>query len=139
LPIRLLPRKAAVSSSPNPPRQLRARSERPGTVSADATGRGRVGAVRLLGRRIGPEGRAGLEVVLAAERVAHDMRVRRDDNPLLALRVFDHDAWIAGAGERCANRTGRLDEAIRHGAIGRAGPPVIIMAAIGLWPGEDTQ
>src|SRR5712691_13303351 len=99
-------------------------SERPGAVSADADGRGRVGAVRLLGRRLGPEGRAGLEVVLAAERVAHDMRIRRDDNPLLALRVFDHDAWLAGAGpgKRCTNRTGRLDEAVRHGATGRAGP-----------------
>ena len=60
--------------------------ERPGTVSADADRRGRVGAVRLLGRRVGPEGRAGLEVVLAAERIAHDMRIRWDDDPLLTLR-----------------------------------------------------
>src|SRR5713226_4293989 len=92
---------------------IRTRSERPGTVSADIDGRGRVGAVRLLHRRLGPEGRAGLEVVLAAEHVAHHMRVRRDHNPLLALRVLDHDAWIAGAGERY-NRTDRLDEAVRH-------------------------
>jgi hypothetical protein len=36
------------------------------------------------------------------------MRVRRDDNPLLALRLLDDDAWIAGAVERCANRADRL-------------------------------
>src|SRR5207302_7692264 len=114
-------------------------SERPGAVSADANGRGRVGAVRLLGRRLGPEGRAGLEVVLAAERVAHDMCVRRDDNPLLALRVFDHDAWIAGAGKCCPNRAGWLDEAVRHGAIGCAGPTLGKVPAVGLWPGKDAQ
>src|SRR6266852_3407817 len=85
---------------------IRPRSERPRAVSADINGRSRVGAVRLLHRRLGPEGRAGLEVVLAAERVSHDMCVRRDDNPLLALRVLDHDAWIAGAAERGTNCTG---------------------------------
>src|SRR6266404_3583650 len=107
---------------------IRTRSERPGAVSADVDGRGRVGAVRLLGRRLGAEGRARLEVVLAAKGVAHDMRVRRDDDPLLALRVLDHDAWIAAAGERRANRNDRLDKAVRHGAIGRAVPPLIKMA-----------
>src|SRR5258708_29705235 len=107
---------------------MRTRSERPGAVSADVDGCGRIGAVRLLGRRLGPEGRARLEVVLAAERVAHDMGVRRDDDPLLALRVLDHDAWIAPAGERRANRDDRLDETVRHGAIGRAVPPLIVVA-----------
>src|ERR1700674_1590538 len=102
-PTRLLPR----ASSLRFVAPIRTRSEWPSTVSADINGRGRVGAVRLLGCRLGPEGRAGLEVVFAAERVAHDMRVRRNDNPLLALRILDHDAWIAGAGERCTDRSGR--------------------------------
>src|ERR1700739_2371830 len=115
------------------------RSEWPGAVSADVDGRGRKGAVRLPGRRLGPEDRAGLKVILAAQRVAHNMRVRRYNNPLLALRVLDHDARLASAGERRADRTGRLHEAIRHAAIGCAEPPFIIMAAVGLWPGEDAQ
>src|SRR5215831_4534787 len=115
------------------------RSERPGSVSADGYGARRVGAVRLLGRRLGPEHRAGLEVILAPERVAHEMGVRGDDNPLLALGILDHDAGIAGASERATHRTGRLDEAVGHGAIGRAVPSFIVMAAVGLRPGEDAQ
>src|SRR5262250_2952896 len=132
-------REAAASASLRLAAPMRARSERPGAVSADVDGRGRIGAVRLLGRCLGPERCACLEVVLAAKRVAHDMRVRRDDNPLLALRVLDHDAWIAGAGEGCANRNDRLDETVRHGAIGCTIPPLIIVAAVGLRPGEDAQ
>src|SRR5215831_16545515 len=118
---------------------IRKRSERPGAVLAYGNGRGRVGAVRLLGRRLGPEGRASLEVVPAAGCVAHEMGVRRDHNPLLALRVLDDDAWIAGAGKRCTNRTGWLHEAVRHRAIGCAVPALVIVAAVRLWPGEDTQ
>src|SRR5436305_480235 len=63
----------------------------------------------------------------------------RGENPVLALRVLDHDARIAGAGLRCTNRTNRLDEPVRHGSTGCAGPPLRKMTAVGLWPGEDTQ
>src|SRR5262249_23121062 len=80
-------------------------------------------AIGLLGRGISAEDRAGLQVVLVAERVAHDMRVRRDDDPLLALRVLDHDARIAGAGERCPRpyRSARRG----HGAASRARPSLV--------------
>src|SRR5215470_9576964 len=131
--MRRLPREAAASASLRLAARIRARSERPGAVSTDVDGRGRISAVRLLGRCLGPERCACLEVVLAAKRVAHDMRVRRDDDPLLALRVLDHDAWIAAGGRR-ANGHDRLDEAVRHRAIGCPVPPLIKMAAVGLWP-----
>src|SRR6266478_8523352 len=119
-----MPRRSEAKASLDSKAPMRTRSERPGAVSADVNGRGRVGAVRQLGRRLGPEGRARLEVVLAAKRVAHNMRIRRDDDPLLALRVLDDDAWIAATGERRANRNDRLDEAVRHGAIGCTIPPL---------------
>src|SRR5262249_16896473 len=75
-----------------------------------------VAAVRLLGRRRSPEDRAGLEVVLGADHVADEMRVRRNYDPLLALRVFDHHAWLAGTASCCTDCTDRCHEPVRHRA-----------------------
>src|SRR6266581_3564389 len=105
--------------------------ERPAAVLADADACGRIGAVWLLGGRLDPERRARLEVVLAADDVARDVRARRHDDRLLALGIFDHEALIAAFAARHADND-RLHEAVGHGAIGRAIPTIIVVAAIGL-------
>src|SRR5712691_6029039 len=112
--------------------------ERPAAVLADADACGRIGAVWLPGGRLDPERRARLEVVLAADDVARDVRARRHDDRLLALGIFDHEALNAAFGARRSDNDG-LYEAVGHGAVGRAVPPIIVMAAVGLRAGENVH
>src|SRR5215475_5354753 len=110
--------------------------ERPAAVLADADARGRIGAVWLPGGRLDSEHRAWLEIVLAADDVARDVRTRRHDDRLLAIGIFDHEALVTALGARYANDDW-LHEAIGHGAVGCAIPPRIVMTAIGLRTGEN--
>src|SRR5262249_37406480 len=66
------------------------RSERLTAILADVDARCCEGAVRLLGGRLDAEGRASLDVVLAADFIAHDVCVRGYDNSLVAFLVL-HD------------------------------------------------
>src|SRR6266704_4306337 len=59
-------------------------------------------AVRLLGCREHGEPRARLEIALAADLVTDDRRVRRNDDLLLAVLVFDHQRRAIDAGNRRA-------------------------------------
>src|SRR5205823_3891593 len=89
-------------------------SERPTAILADVDALGREGAVRLLDCRLCGEGGAGLDVALAADFVAHDVRARGHHDPLVAFLVLDDKDRVAAAGGRRTDRPGRLDRAVGH-------------------------
>src|SRR5262249_60723912 len=96
-------------------------SERLTAILADVDARRCEGAVRLLGGRLDAEGRASLEVVLAADFIAHDVCVRGYDNSLVAFLVL-HDEGRLTASAHCRDCAGGLDRAVCHGAVGCAVP-----------------
>src|SRR5215813_9439021 len=97
------------------PARICSTSERPTAVLADIDPRRGEGAVRLLGCRQDGELLAGLEIALAADLIAHDVRVGRHDDPLLAFLVLHDEARLPAGTRRCGDRTGWLDRAVGHG------------------------
>src|SRR3954468_7250055 len=78
--------------------RLPMRSERPAAVAADIDAIPGVGAIRLLVRGLHDERGASLDVALAADLIAHDVRIRGHDDPLLAFLVLDHEARLRAGG-----------------------------------------
>src|SRR5450631_960947 len=91
-------------------------------------------AVRLLGCCEHGEPRAHLEIVLVADLVTDDWCVRRNDDLLLAVLVFDHHRRAIDARDRCAGGRAIGHGAVRHGRIG----PVTLAGAAHLF-GEDVH
>src|SRR5262245_41304573 len=60
----------------------------------------------------------------------HDVRVRRHDDPLLALLVLDQEGWLPTAAHRSTDRAGWLDSAVGHGAVGCAVPSWTMTVAL---------
>src|SRR5882724_2077631 len=104
-------------------------SERPGAVAADIDTIRSERAVRLLDRGLHGKLHTRLDVGLAADFIAHDMRIGGNDDALVAFLVLDDEARLAAARRR-QNRAGRLDSPIGHGAILRAVPARTMAVAL---------
>src|SRR6516162_7666207 len=95
-------------------------------VASDIDARGAEGAVRLLGRRLDRERLARLEIGLAPDLIAHDWRVRTDDDLLLAVLVLDEQHRAIDAFDKIADR------AVGHRAVRGAVPGTVTVALAAL-------